>query len=239
MTRLRWSRWTAVWCLWSAWAAAQPAWAQRQKKDQPPPSQPVDWKVQLVGFGPKDSLQVIDAEERRFLARVEFPRTSVSVRGKADASFLAAGMYIRFRGAIADEKKGLLKDEVAELTVFTPRTENAVGVETYRGEDEAPAGTLEIAGQLTGLKKGKIQVQAGDATVNGKLADDVKVEINVGDLSIVAPGSELHIRGQLFEDNHIVCDLVEATLPEMSGPPAKKKRGRAPAKNKRGDAERE
>lgn len=211
------------------------AWAQRNKKDKPPgglPSKPIDMKVQFVGFGPMETLQVVDQEQRQYLARVEFPRTSVSVRGQADVSFLAPGMYVRFRGAIADEKKGLLAEELTELTVFTPRSENALGVEPARDEEEK-AGELEFSGQIISLKKGKFQVQAGEAVVSGKLADEIKVKLNLGDISVVPFGSELHIRGQLFEPDRIVCDVVETTLPESVGQPGKKKRTRPPAKGKK------
>lgn len=210
------------------------ALAQRNKKDQPPgqPSKPFDMKVQLAGYGPMNTLQVVDQDQRQYLARVEYPRTSVSVKGEADASFLGPGMAVRFRGSIADEKKGTLADEVGEMTVFTPRTENAFGVEPYRGDDEKP-GELEFSAQLLSLKKGKFQAQAGECVVSGKLADDVKVKLHLADLTVVPFGAELHVRGQLFEPNQVVCDVVEATLPEPVGQTTKKKRPRPPAKGKR------
>lgn len=219
--------------------------AQRNKKDkQPPgpPSKPIDLKVQLAGFGPMGALQVLDPVQRPYWAVVEFPRTSVSVKGTAQASFLSPGMYLRLHGVVADEKKGTLADDVTTVTVFTPRSENSLGIvpyETPEGEeaDKAKAGELEFSGQLVSLKKGKFQLQAGNVVVSGKLAEELSVKLNLGDLTVVPLGTELHVRGQLFEPDRIVCDLVETTLAEPLGQPAKKKRTRPSSKGKKAEQE--
>ena len=134
------------------------------------------------------------------------PKIKVSVSGSATGDGLAPGMFVKFHAEV--DKKGKISDEISDLEIFTPSDKNPLGATAAgnafdtSGPKKGPAATpssYDIAGKITGLKKGAITVFCPGLTVHGQLSSDPKVTVNAADLSLASPGDKITVKGWHFK----------------------------------------
>jgi hypothetical protein len=151
-------------------------------------------------------------------------QTLLTVSGTAEPSYLRAGLTVRFEGDF--DSKGIPVKPVKEITIFTPRVTTDIGVAPAQGgfapepdpaaepkkdakEPPVDSKPYSIGGKLTGLKNTgpktyEIQVDAGSQTVKAPLAEDVKILIEVADLSIASKGDKVIAEGTYTVQGQLV-----------------------------------
>ena len=159
------------------------------------------------------------------------PRIKVSVSGSATGDGLAAGMFVKFHAEV--DKKGKISDEISDLEIFTPSDKNPLGATVAgnafdtSGPKKGPAATptsYDIAGKITGLKKGAITVACPGLTVHGQLSSDPKITVNAADMRLASPGDKItvkgwHVKGQ--EGKGYATEIEVQMANPLSGPAKK------------------
>jgi hypothetical protein len=159
------------------------------------------------------------------------PKVKVNVSGLATADGLAAGMFVKFHAEV--DKKGKASEEIDDLEIFTPSEKTPLGATaagnafetTPKKGPAATPTTYDIAGKVTGLKKGVITVACPGLTVHGQLSSDPKITVNAADLRFASPGDKIsvkgwHVKGQ--EGKGYVTEIEVQMANALSGPASKK-----------------
>jgi hypothetical protein len=191
-------------------------------------------------------VQVATDAGEQWVVRVEARPQDISFTGSADSSFLRTGMWVRFNSKLT--KRGQATEPLTSLTLFTPREGQEAGVRAETGVGGgAAAGLFEetkpdanarpkgkstedviylVAGQITKIsRQGELTVSARGTTVKADLADNVKISLDLSDLSYLRAGDKFdfegwHIAGQ---NGQAVATRVNASAAQPLGEPAKKK----------------
>ncbi len=153
-------------------------------------------------------------------------KTEITVNGKADRSFLAKDQFVTFSAELKNNK---VVDEVKELTLFTPSPTHSLGITNMSGlvSDNAktpPIGTNLISGQIVSSSKGQLMVAVPNETGRGSMklivaiAESAKVDVRLGDLSLVQPGDTVSVQGYVGArngqppSNTMLAEVLEVTL---------------------------
>jgi len=151
------------------------------------------------------------------------PKASeISFSGNAEPSFLRPGMKVTFTAVM--NKKGVVKEPVTSVTVFTPQEAKDIGV-WPEGAGESAPNPLEglfspkelkeepktkgkkpvvedqicrVGGTLKSLKAGRLIVVAGRMEVKGELAENAKIRVATNDLSFVQLGDKVEVDGWYY-----------------------------------------
>lgn len=186
-----------------------------------------DVSGRVVDVEPRQGLIALaDDQNHSYVARIDPEHTTFVVKGTADVAFLRPGLWIRFQAAL--DAKGVAAEPLSQITVFTPRGAFSVGI-AADGPDK-DTGQLTIAGQIRSLKKGKLTLETDKQVVSARVAEDAQVAIEVADLSLALPGSEIHVTGRFLKEDAILADVVEVTLQEPLSAGGKKRRSRGKPK---------
>ncbi|MHC4181259.1 MAG: hypothetical protein ACYSWU_27495, partial [Planctomycetota bacterium] len=163
------------------------------------------------------------------------PKAVVHVVGTAEPDFLRVGMFIRFAAKV--DRRGLVKEKLKQLTIFTPSQQNLPGVwpegqgpgdvKPAEGErrfgkgigDRPAAGkapiseVYTIAGRITRARKGRLTVNAGRAVLEVEPAEDVKIDVDFADYSVAKPGDRISVtRGKMFLGRMGLAQAQELTI---------------------------
>jgi hypothetical protein len=195
---------------------------------------------------------VIDVLGQKYAAQFDAKehnvQTPFDLKGKAFPSFLQTGMYVRFPAKL-DAKKRRIVAPIEKLTIFSPTPETRFGA---FGDDvvapdgpDAPARVAIagggggndslIVGQISRVRKHEIVVQLPESKLEGKLADNVEIDITVNDkaigVSMLRPGDQVHVAGgfQAEMAAKVYAQRVVATLARPLGEEPKSKPPRRPA----------
>jgi hypothetical protein len=174
----------------------------------------------------------------------------ISVKGTAEPSAIKSGMGIRFAGKV--DETGAVADAVTDIYLISPDgalSEFDVGEDT---EIEGTIASYDMKGNMKVLVNGVKKEMKGEKTVilkrvkmaTVKLADDVKVNVDMADPSLARKEDSLNVVGRIVKANNKVDQpnhiLAESLIIEMSQP-LTGKRGKpaaetaAPAKKERED----
>lgn len=216
----------------------------RPPKGRQPPKLPTD------PFAADGTVQAVLPPRIRMLTNTEQvwiiwvdPKATVHVRGTAEADFLSAGMFVRFTAEI--DKRGVVKDKVTDLTIFTPSEKNPIGIWPEGAgpvdkEDEGPGGfggpmggamqagpsgfqtpastAYTVAGRITGARRGKFIVNAGRGVVRFELAEEPKIQVDFADYRVAKQGDKISItKGKMLRGQLGVAQAEELTI-ELSEP---------------------
>jgi len=155
---------------------------------------------------------------------VKLPKqpSEISFSGNAEHGFLRPGMKVTFTAVM--NKKGVVKEPVTSLTVFTPQEAKDIGV-WPEGAGESAPNPLEglfspkevkeepkakgkkpvvedqvcrVGGTLKSLKAGRMVVVAGRMEVKCELAESAKIQVSTNDLSFVQLGDKVEVDGWYY-----------------------------------------
>jgi hypothetical protein len=154
-------------------------------------------------------LQVKDEEGQAWLVQMPRNLDQVSYVGTAKADWLRPGMWVRFRGSF--NARGQMETPLGELSVFTPRRDDRLGLmpeerfgEGLFGDDKpsargpgakAEAVPYSVAGRVAGLSRGKMRVAAGPMPLVVDLPDEVRISIDVADVTLARQGDVVEVQG--------------------------------------------
>jgi hypothetical protein len=169
---------------------------------QQPQVQKQEWhgKGELEAAGVGGFKAVLDGQP--WLVKIE-QKAKVSVKGTATADALAPGQFVKFKGEF--DKKGKASETIKELEIFTPNEKEPLGatpsgnafetpVPGKKGVPSAPA-PYEIAGRITGIKKGAITVACPGMTVHADVAPDAAITVDIADPTVASPGDKIEVKG--------------------------------------------
>ena len=200
-------------------------------------------------------IQILTDSTQNWIVFVD-PKAIIRVTGTAEPDFLKIGMFIRFTAEV--DKRGLVKNQLEQLTIFTPsqrvfpgiwpegqepaadkpaegKPRFGTGVGGPAAVGNAPASNLyTVAGCITGSRKGLLTVNAGRAVVRVQVAVDAKIDVDISDYSVAKPGDKISVtRGKMFAGRVGIAQAQELAI-KLSKPLAlpKKKptRKKPPAK---------
>jgi hypothetical protein len=151
------------------------------------------------------------------------PKASeISFSANAEPSFLRPGMKVTFSAVI--NKKGVAKEPVSALTVFTPQEPKDIGV-WPEGAGESAPNPLEnlfspkeikqepkakgkkpviedqvcrVGGTLKSFKGDRLVVVAGRMEVKCQLTENAKIRVATSDLSFVQLGDKVEVEGWYY-----------------------------------------
>ena len=163
------------------------------------------------------------------------PKTVIHVTGTAEIDFLRVGMFIRFTAEV--DKRGLVKEKLKRLTIFTPSQQDPPGIwpEGKGPADDKPAEgeprfgrgigggqaagkaptseVYTIAGRITGFRKGRLTVNTGRASVQVELAESAKIDVDFADYTVAKPGDRISVtRGKMFPGRIGLGQAVEMSI---------------------------
>lgn len=161
-------------------------------------------------------MEVVGAQGERFIVQLEPRAQQIEYSAAAETSWLHSGLLVRFTNVI--DKRGRLTEPVAQLDVITLREGYQLGVQSDSGfnaakesdglfeeaKPEKPAkkqppaemSPVTVIGRLTEFKNGKFQVAIpGGRPLKGELAENAKVSVDYGNLSLVRPGDKIDFQG--------------------------------------------
>ena len=156
--------------------------------------------------------------------KVKLPQkaSEVSFSGTAESTFLRAGMKVTFSALM--NKKGVVKEPVTALAVFTPQEAKDIGV-WPEGVGEGAPNPLEglfsprevkeepktkgkkpvvedqvcrVGGTLKSFKGNRLVVVAGRTEVKCELAENAKIRVSTSDLSFVQVGDKVEVEGWYY-----------------------------------------
>lgn len=224
---------TAVLALcWVSAGGVQTAHAQAGKK----PAQEKEKKKEPRNFAGKGKIDSISAGEIKmtndkgesFTLKLN-KNSEIRVHGTAQRDYLQPNLMIQFDG-IASKKLKKIKDEVKELTVFTPTRSMAPGLLPNPGKEAPPPVTAEdseaewkpyvIGGTVKTVQEKSLIMDVPDLQPKVKLslADDLKIKLDLDDLSLVKPGDAIAVQRGIFasEDQPIVN--VHTAMIQLANP---------------------
>jgi len=173
--------------------------------------------------GFKGGFQLAADTNEPWNVRLPAKASEVSFTANAEQSFLRPGMKVKFSAVM--NKKGVVKEPVTSLVVFTPLEASDIGVwPENAGYDSAP-NPLEglfsprevkeepktkgkkpvvedqvcrVGGTLKSFKGGRLVVLAGRVEVKCELAESAKVKVSTNDLSLVQLGDKVEVEGWYY-----------------------------------------
>jgi len=156
--------------------------------------------------------------------KVKLPQkaSEVSFAANADQSFLRPGMKVKFTAVM--NRKGIVKEPVTSLVVFTPLEPKDIGVwpegagesapnpleglfspkevkETPKAKGKRPVvedQLCRVGGTLKSFKGDRLIVVAGRLEVKCELAEDAKIKVATSDLSFVQVGDKVEVEGWYY-----------------------------------------
>lgn len=145
----------------------------------------------------------------------------ISFTANAEQSFLRPGMKVKFTAVM--NKKGIVKEPVTSLVVFTPTEAADIGVwpenaghapnpleglfsprevkEEPKGKGKKPVvedQVCRVGGTLKSLKSGRLVVIAGRMEVKCELAENAKIKVATSDLSLAQLGDKVEVEGWYY-----------------------------------------
>jgi hypothetical protein len=165
------------------------------------------------------------------------PKVKVTVTGSATADALVPGLFVKFKGEF--DKKGKASEEIKELEIFTPNEKDPLGAKSSGNPFDSPApkkGPLitptryDIAGRITGIKKGTITVACPGMTVHADVASDAMITVNIADPTVASAGDKIEVKGWYVkgqEGRGYAAEVTVQLANQLTGP---KKKGLHSAK---------
>jgi hypothetical protein len=168
------------------------------------------------------AVQVAVTEKEVWVIHIDdtIKQQDIVFSGTAEKAFLRPGMFVEFRAQV--NKRGMVLEPVASLTVFTPSEARPPGV-LPDGEAGGGGGALfgdpkegkekpepkkaaakpkgddtiyRVAGAISKVgRAGDVTVTAGGAQVKFNLAEECKITVDVNELAYVAPGDKAVVQG--------------------------------------------
>jgi hypothetical protein len=175
----------------------------------------------------------------------------VSVKGTAEASAIKSGMGIRFAGNV--DESGNVSAPLTDIYLTSP---DGALTEFDLGEDTEIEGTIasnDMKGTLKVVVNGVKKEMKGEKTIilkkvklaTVKLAEDVKVNVDMADPTLARKEDSVNVVGRIVKANNKVDQpnhiLAESLIIEMAQPLSGMKRGKpgaetaAPAKKEKED----
>lgn len=192
----------------------------------------IEGKIEDMGQG---LLQIKDSAGESYLVKVEGGVKNVFMTGKADPSFLSRGMLVQFTARL--DKKGETVEPLRELTVFTPREGEQPGIFSEPQIGAAASGIFSdaedesarlkkataneprswrVVGVLAGEKSGKLQIAAGNNLIKARLAEDVRIAVDVADLRLARKGDAVQVQGWRYPQQklRVIANRISVTAAE-------------------------
>ena len=217
---------------------------QQQQQQQQQAHQELHGKGELEAVGAAGFAAVLDGQPWK-VAFEPKKQLKIEVTGSATPEFLMPGMFVKFKGDF--DKKGKATADVKELEIFTPNEKELPGATKSGGAFEAAAPqkgppsnlptTYEIAGRITGMKKGTMIVSCPNLTVHADVAPDATIKVSVADLSLASAGDKIEVKGWYLKgkEGYGYANEVSVQLANPLSGPKKKPTHLAKATDKTAD----
>jgi hypothetical protein len=193
----------------------------------------VDVAGSIEGLAPGGGLLVMGTNRLAWRLQVA-PDSNIRVNGKAAQEFLRAGQYVSFR-AMVDRRRGTVEENVAHMTIFTPAQQSELGLAPVPGEGPAadasqPMVSLNIRGQVTGLKNGHLVVKVPNRffkpLMEVPVAENLDLSIDLvgaSFISLASKGDGIQASGQLVGPQAMHVQSATVTLANVLGAAAERR----------------
>ena len=229
-----------------ATSLATPAWAQNRRNPQ---REAVELTGTLKDMGP-GLLQIEAANGDIWLVQVANRPQEISYVGTAEPDWMRAGLWVRFQSHLTFQRKVQADGPVTELTVVTPSEEQLPGIapisslgdHLFSDEPEQPATNKRepipctVVGRIVNLKKNKMTVAAADVALTVEVVDDVRIAVQLAELSVAQAGDQVTIRGwklPMVPGRAVAHTVLITSDKPLTGARPKRGRGSAEEKNKK------
>lgn len=168
-------------------------------------------------------------------------QTVIKTTGEATLEFLKNGLLVEFKAEI--DAKGNASGKVEDLTILSPSKEHSPGVFSEGGAEAkpapkagaklslkstpaakeksaaAPGGISKVVGRIKSVKGGKLQVNAGNKTVQCELSDGAKISVDMSDVNFATKGDKIEVKGTAMPNtpNQAQAQSITITLAEPLG----------------------
>jgi hypothetical protein len=225
----------------AALSVAGTASAQNRPKAGGPPSnrEPAQGGGTIKGAA-GGGLEVHASGGDRYLVQIEPQARAIEYLATAEPSWLMPGMLVRLTATV--DRRGKIQEPIGQMEVITLREGVQLGVASDMGDggglgDEgaglfqdakpekkekkkaAPpkdSGTWTFVGRLTEAKNGRVSIAVPGKVLKGELADNAKISVDYGNLSLVKPGDQITFQGwsPVGRKQFVMANSVTVTSPE-------------------------
>jgi hypothetical protein len=213
--------------------------AQNRPKGPPSNREPAQGGGTIKGATP-GGLEVHASGGDRYLVQIEPQARAIEYLATAEPSWLVPGMLVRFTATV--DRRGKIQEPIDQLEVITLREGIQLGVVSDMGDggglgDEgaglfqeakpekkekkkAPppkdSGTWTFVGRLTETKNGRVAIAVPGKVLKGELAENAKISVDYGNLSLVKPGDQITFQGwsPIGRKQYVMANTVTVTSPE-------------------------
>lgn len=198
-----------------------------------------------------DKIRVATADGQHWMVYLS-KKTSVMLTGKADATLLRSGTFIKFKAKVNRRKK--VTRPVEAIQIFTPTKQDIFGAFPHQGvgfgtaaktnqaaertkrlgkrskrdgEDAGKdeAGSLyDIVGRIAAVRRATLMVNLGKGSIEIELAKDVQVDLAVADIRFAHRGDQIFFSGRPVGSKS--ARAVKAVSIQIAHTPLEKKPGK-------------
>lgn len=174
---------------------------------------------------------------------------NVTYTGQAHPSWLRPGMLVSLSAKL--DKRGKTHSPVKDIAVISPTEETKIGAfpdvtaaganlfsnEPAEKRAEKPV-AYSITGKITGMRNGKMRVQAGRVGLEFEVAEDATVRVQIGDFRLAQIDDTAVIRGWHYKGKpqQVQASSVSIESTKVLGEP-KKRPGTPAGKDANQDAD--
>jgi hypothetical protein len=197
-------------------ATAQPRAGQQQRGNQAQQQQrqirfvTVDGKVTNLQRG----AIAFDSDGKSYIVQLHPQKTRLLVVGEATVDVLQPGVLVQFE-ALLNPQLTLAKKPIEKLSVLTPSARTAPGVISDTPKDRTKPFT--VRGKISRVVGPKLQIAASRKKVRIVLAKEATVVVEVSDLSLVARGDKIEVKGAEVNPGLLHATDVKITLSKPLG----------------------
>jgi hypothetical protein len=161
------------------------------------------------------AIQLVTEEAETWAVKLPGQKKDITYNAATDVDFLRPGLNIRFSADI--NRKGEVVSTIGSIMVFTPLEARDIGLTPEGAVGENPLENLfvekeesnkpkkgpeqlpfTVGGKIVSIKGNKMLVAAGNTSLKCELAENVKVNISVADLSFAQPGDTVEVDGWYY-----------------------------------------
>ena len=220
----------------------------RPMANQPSNREPAQGAGTIKGAA-AGGLEVHASGGDRYLVQIEPQARAIEYLATAEPSWLMPGLLVRFTASV--DRRGKILEPIGQLEAITLREGDQLGIVSDMGDggglgDEGAAlfqeakpekkerkkapppkdsGTWTFVGRLTEVKNGRVSIAVPGKVLKGELAENVKISVDYGNLSLVKPGDQITFQGwsPVGRKQFVMANSITVTAPEKLVGVTKKK----------------
>jgi hypothetical protein len=159
----------------------------------------------------------VDTDKGSYIVRLDPQQTRVTVVGEGTVDALEPGVLVQFQ-CVLNPRLTLASEPIEKLKILTPSARTAPGVISDTPKDHSKPFT--VRGKISRVVGPQLTIAAYASSrkqVRAELAEEVVVEMELSDFSLVANGDRIEVQGAEVNSGLVHATDIKITLSKPSG----------------------